>query len=96
MKTVVVNIKNEACDIFIGRDKSNPERGKFGNPYEEWKYGREECLRKYKDYFYARLGIDRRFRDAVHSLKGKTLGCFCKPKACHGDIIIDFLKYVHL
>jgi hypothetical protein len=20
-------------------------------------------------------------------LKGKTLGCFCKPLACHGDVL---------
>ena len=25
-------------------------------------------------------------------LKGKVLGCYCKPEACHGDIIVDFLE----
>lgn len=24
-------------------------------------------------------------------LKGKILGCFCKPKACHCDIIKEYL-----
>ena len=22
-------------------------------------------------------------------LKGKTLGCFCKPKSCHGDVLVE-------
>jgi hypothetical protein len=22
-------------------------------------------------------------------LKGKTLGCWCKPEACHGDILAE-------
>ena len=26
--------------------------------------------------------------DAKKELKGKTLGCFCAPKACHGDILL--------
>jgi hypothetical protein len=24
-------------------------------------------------------------------LRGKTLGCFCKPHPCHGDIIAAYL-----
>jgi hypothetical protein len=24
---------------------------------------------------------------ALPELKGKTLGCWCKPQACHGDIL---------
>jgi hypothetical protein len=26
-------------------------------------------------------------------LDGKTLGCFCKPKGCHGDIIKDAVEW---
>lgn len=25
-------------------------------------------------------------------LKGKNLGCWCKPKPCHGDVIVEFLN----
>lgn len=24
----------------------------------------------------------------IHELKGKTLGCFYRPQACHGDILL--------
>ena len=27
-----------------------------------------------------------------HALKGKTLGCFCKPYPRHGDVISDYLN----
>lgn len=30
--------------------------------------------------------------DTLHELKGKTLGCFCKPKPCHGDILVEMLE----
>lgn len=25
-------------------------------------------------------------------LKGKTLGCWCKPGKCHGDILLELIK----
>ncbi len=27
--------------------------------------------------------------ESLHELKGKTLCCFCKPKACHGDVLAE-------
>jgi hypothetical protein len=29
---------------------------------------------------------------AVAELSGKTLGCYCKPKACHGDVLAAFVN----
>lgn len=34
---------------------------------------------------------DAEYRRRVHELQGKTLGCFCKPHPCHGDIIKEYL-----
>lgn len=28
----------------------------------------------------------------AQQLIGKRLGCFCKPHACHGDIIANYLN----
>ncbi|MFD1444291.1 DUF4326 domain-containing protein [Thermoactinomyces vulgaris] len=25
-------------------------------------------------------------------MKGKVLGCFCKPRACHGDILVELVE----
>ena len=25
-------------------------------------------------------------------LRGKRLGCVCKPKACHGDVLVELIE----
>ena len=82
----VVNKYVDKYDVYIGRGSI------FGNPFPVAKYGREECLRLYKLYFDKRIKEDLEFKKAVLSLKGKVLGCFCKPKDCHGDIIVEYLE----
>jgi hypothetical protein len=38
---------------------------------------------------------DPAWRVALKALSGKRLGCHCKPKACHGDVIIKlFLELI--
>ncbi len=86
MKTRVVNLHKERCDVYIGRPSD------FGNPFSVWKYGRKGCIAMYWQYFCDRIEHDPEFKKAVEALKGKTLGCFCKPKACHGDVIVEFLE----
>jgi hypothetical protein len=29
---------------------------------------------------------------SLDELEGKTLGCFCKPKPCHGDVLLELLS----
>lgn len=93
MKTTLVNIKTGArCDVYIGRSK-RPSEGMFGNPFEIGKDGtREEVIEKFKVYFYERLKLEPAFKKAVEGLRGKILGCFCVPLACHGQVIIDYLE----
>jgi hypothetical protein len=28
---------------------------------------------------------------ALPELKDKILGCYCKPLACHGDVLVDLI-----
>ena len=30
--------------------------------------------------------------DDLLSLDGKRLGCYCKPKPCHGDVLVELVK----
>lgn len=84
--TTVVNIKRHKCDVYIGRGSP------FGNPFRIGDDGdRAQVLVKYRNYFNQRL-TDQSFRDKVLELKGKVLGCWCKPLACHGDVIIEYLE----
>ena len=92
METKVVNIKDAKYDVYIGR-AGRGQDGYFGNPFV-LKAGetRGASLEKYRAYFYNRLETDPEFRRRIHALKGKTLGCFCKPYPCHGDIIAEYLN----
>ena len=52
---------------------------------------REEVIRKYK-YDFDFDKFTNKKKDEVYKLAGKRLGCFCKPQACHGDVLADFLN----
>ncbi|QLH82344.1 DUF4326 domain-containing protein [Halosimplex pelagicum] len=100
--TEVVNQKHtDDFDIDIGRadrGQSNMnntpigESGWLGNPYPKSDHGREKCIELFREDFVERLQNDPEFRSAVKDLQGKTLGCYCKPKACHGDVIVRFIE----
>lgn len=74
----VVHCKRSKYDVYIGRPS------KWGNPYSIGKDGsREEVIQKYKQHLLASPAL----MEALKELKGKTLGCWCSPKACHGEIL---------
>lgn len=86
-RTTVVNLRRHPHEIYIGRGSP------FGNPFKISVNGdRETVIRKYRGYFYDKMLYDNDFKDKVHSLKGKILGCYCKPLTCHGDVIVEYLE----
>jgi hypothetical protein len=90
--TRVVNLRNHPFDVYIGRMGRGYD-GYFGNPFKlDKSESRGATIERYKKYFYDRLGKDPEFKRLVHELKGKTLGCFCKPAPCHGDVIVEYLN----
>ena len=92
MQAVVVNIYKEQFDAYIGR-AGRGEDGYFGNPFRmENRISREQAVKSFQKYFTERIEKDSEFKRRVLALKGKRLGCFCKPKACHGDVIADWLN----
>ena len=92
MSTTVVNITYDICDVYIGRSKIS-DVGYFGNPFPICKLTRGEVLWHYNEWFIRRVRDDKEFRRRILELKGKRLGCFCKPEACHGDIIAKYLDF---
>ena len=88
-ETTVVNLKTCKDKDVVRIDRTTF----FCNPFVmRTETDRPEVLRKYRKYFYDRLRKDPVFRRKVLELKGKKLGCWCKPKACHGDVILEYLK----
>ncbi len=89
MQTRVVNLNDCDFDVYIGRPGKNQD-GYFGNPC--LCDNRSKSIADFKVYFYKRLSSDPEFKYRIHQLRGKTLGCFCKPQRCHGDIIVKYLN----
>jgi hypothetical protein len=85
-KCTVVNLRTSEYDVYIGRPSE------FGNPYPIDRHGREKCIELYRQSFYDRIDNDPAFKTLVLNLAGKKLGCFCSPKACHGDIIAEYVN----
>lgn len=84
-------MKNEPYDVYIGRGS------KWGCPYtiikdrptlaSEIVDSKEEALSKYKEYVLNNPEL----MESLDELEGMTLGCFCKPEKCHGDILLELL-----
>lgn len=74
-------VKTRPDCVYIGRPS------KWGNPFAIGKDGtREEVVEKYRTYLLSRQEL---VEQAKKELVGKNLVCFCAPKLCHGDILIE-------
>jgi plasmid maintenance system antidote protein VapI len=79
----VVHCKKEKYDVYIGRPS------KWGNPFVIGKDGdRLEVIQKYKNWL---LNNPELLKD-IHELQDKVLGCWCHPKICHGDVLVELLS----
>jgi hypothetical protein len=74
------------------------ERGWLGNPHPiglcdicSDSHTRDECIKKFEEDFSNKINSDENFKSALLELKGKRLGCYCKPENCHGDVIKAWL-----
>lgn len=100
-KTEVVNIRvtGTASAVYGGRPHGGDPRtvppgghGFLGNPFVVGADGsRHEVIDKFRVYFYQRLEDDPSFLAAVTALRGRKLGCFCKPMDCHLDVVAEWL-----
>ena len=78
-QTTVVNRKKSPYDFYIGRGS------KWGNPFEMKNYSKDERDRvcdEYEKWFWT-TDLPKQ----IGELKGKVLGCYCKPLRCHGDFL---------
>ncbi len=67
-------------DVYIGRGSP------WGNPFKLGPDGdRATVIRKFREFIMSPVCAELRDR-ARHELRGKTLGCWCAPASCHGDV----------
>lgn len=84
MKTLVVNKYKDEYDVYIGRGS------KWGNPFVIGKDGsREEVIVKYEKMLSVNVEL---LSVLLCELEGMRLGCFCKPSACHGDVLVEYIE----
>jgi hypothetical protein len=91
--TKVVNKgKGDKFDVYIGRGSpwGNPYAVGFGASPGEEQNNREEAIRLFKYDFDN--GYLKNMKERCIALKGKTLGCHCRPLPCHGDVIANYLN----
>jgi hypothetical protein len=84
----VVHCKKEEFDVYVGRGSrwGNPYSHKEGTLAEHVVGSRTEAIQKFEEYLLSREEL----MGSLEELRGKTLGCWCKPKSCHGDILIRY------
>ena len=81
-QTNVVNRYKSAFDVYIGRGS------KWGNPFKIGVDGdRKTVINLYREWI-----IHQPVFNDIKELRGKTLGCFCHPLPCHGDVLVEFLE----
>lgn len=90
MPTKVVHCKKAKYDVYIGRPSE------WANPFSDKPSAypvikvkdRMEAIAKYREWILTRPDLLSR----LNELKGKTLGCWCRPLACHGDVLVQLIK----
>lgn len=87
MTTRVVHVR-DPHDMYIGRlmRRQRIKGSKWQNPYRVGRDGtREQVLDKYRNYILATPDL----LAALPELRGKVLACWCRPLACHGDVLAE-------
>jgi hypothetical protein len=87
MTTKVVHCKKAKYDVYIGRPSiwGNPFSHLLGTLAKFQATSRDDAVAKYREWILTQPELLAK----IPELKGKTLGCWCKPKSCHGDILAE-------
>lgn len=90
----IVHVRKAPFDVYIGRAWAEFPDSKWRNPihlHNDTPGERAHVLQAYEDYILKRPDL---LAD-LPELAGKTLGCWCAPKTCHGDVLVKlFIKLV--
>lgn len=87
--TVMNKDAGQQFDVYIGR--GSPLGNMFAIEHGT-ENDRASVIEKFREHFYANIVTDPEMHKYLKSLRGLRLGCHCKPKPCHGDVIADYLN----
>lgn len=94
----VVHCRRAPYDVYVGRgrDPETGEPGEWGNPFSHRRSrvpgvivvsSVEEAIERYRRHLWAEIRSGRLPFDRLAELAGKTLGCWCAPGPCHGEVL---------
>ncbi len=94
-QTVVVNVAKKYGEkdyVYIGRHchYTGHKQSIWHNPFRIDKndnQGRQKALERYEDHVRNNASLLVKLSE----LKGKRLGCWCKPLPCHGDVLVKLI-----
>lgn len=93
----VVHCKRAPYDVYVGRgrDPRSGEPGRWGNPFSHRPSSarvtrvatRAEAVERYRAWLWEQIETGQVELAALAALHGKTLGCWCAPEPCHGEVL---------
>jgi hypothetical protein len=91
----VVHVRDR-YDVYIGRGPcpKTSKLSEWGNPFSHLAQSaaryradsRADAIARYRAWLLAQPALVAR---AQRELRGKVLGCWCAPDACHGDVLAE-------
>lgn len=98
IKVVNKNLDSGGFPIYVGRGSV------LGNPFVVGRDGsREEVIAKYRVWLWDKIQLrEMKVLDALkwilvrerHERRVIKLACYCKPNACHGDVIVKAIRWL--
>lgn len=82
--------------IYIGRysAKHGLPQSKYHNPIKlQEGEPRGSTMDKYRKYLWGEIKAGRITVEELANLYGTNLVCYCKPKPCHGGILMAAIKW---
>lgn len=73
--------------VFIDGERYPKYDSIFANPFKG-----EDAVERYRKYLADSILRGDITPEDFDELKGKNLGCWCKPERCHGDVVVEFLE----
>ncbi len=96
----VVHLKRKAgievvsCDVYIGRAMYQGgwrlPTSKWANPFTLAKF--ENDRQKVITAYEAHVRSKPELLAALPELAGQSLGCWCAPELCHGDVLVKLFN----
>jgi hypothetical protein len=87
----VVHVREKLCTHYIGRGAApSGKHAQLGNPFVlRIESARTKVIEEYEEWVRRQPEVMKRIAELPEDA---VLGCWCKPRACHGDVIIKIWK----